>query len=143
MRIFITGGSGLLGCKIAEIALEKEYKIYTGYCHNKPEFGELVKFELAKDLDIIHTVKPEVIIHTAALTNVDECEANKALAYELNVEGTKRLVELAKDVGAFFVMFLPIMCFPGITVGIKKRIRLIPLTTTDTRNYWARNTASA
>ena len=113
MRIFITGGSGLLGCKIAEIALEKEYKIYTGYCHNKPEFGEPVKFELAKDLDIIHTVKPEVIIHTAALTNVDECEANKALAYELNVEGTKRLVELAKDVGAFFVYVSTDYVFPG------------------------------
>ena len=52
MKIFITGGSGLLGSKIAEIALEKRYKIYTGYCHNKPELGDPVKFDLAKDLII-------------------------------------------------------------------------------------------
>ena len=51
MRIFITGGSGLLGSKIAEFALGK-YKIYTGYCHNKPELGEPVKFDLAKDIGL-------------------------------------------------------------------------------------------
>ena len=104
MKIFITGGSGLLGSKIAEIALGK-YEVYAGYCHNKPELSEPVKFDLAKDLDseVIQKIIPEVIIHTAALTNVDECEANKEFAYKINVEGTKRLAELAKDVGAFFV----------------------------------------
>jgi dTDP-4-dehydrorhamnose reductase len=114
MRIFITGGSGLLGSKIAEIALGK-YEVYAGYCRNKPELGEPVKFDLAKDsdLEVIQKMKPEVIIHTAALTNVDECESNKALAYELNVEGTKRLVELAKDVGAFFVYVSTDYVFPG------------------------------
>ena len=35
MKILVTGGSGLLGNKITEIALEK-YEIYAGYCHNKP-----------------------------------------------------------------------------------------------------------
>ena len=115
MRIFITGGSGLLGSKIAEIALEKGYKIYTGYCHNRPELGEPVKFDLTKerDLEVIHKIKPEVIIHTAALTNVDECEANKELAYKINVKGTKRLVELAKDSGAFFVYVSTDYVFSG------------------------------
>ena len=63
MKIFITGGSGLLGSKIAEFGL-KQYEVYTGYCHNKPELGDPVKFDLAKDLDNIHKIKPEVIIHT-------------------------------------------------------------------------------
>jgi dTDP-4-dehydrorhamnose reductase len=115
VKIFITGGSGLLGSKIAEIALEKGYKVYTGYCHNKPELGEPVKFDLAKDPDseAIQKIKPEVIIHTAALTNVDECESNKELAHELNAKGTKRLVELAKDSGAFFVYVSTDYVFPG------------------------------
>jgi dTDP-4-dehydrorhamnose reductase len=113
MRIFITGGSGLLGSKIAEIALEKGYKIYTGYCHNKPEFGEPVKFDLAKDLDIIHKIKPEVIMHTAALTNVDECETNKELAYKINVEGTKKVAEIANELGAFIVYVSTDYVFSG------------------------------
>jgi dTDP-4-dehydrorhamnose reductase len=114
MKIFITGGSGLLGSKIAEIALEKYgHEVYTGYCHNKPEFGEPVKFDLAKDLDIIHTVKPEVIIHTAALTNVDECESNKELAYKINVKGTKRVAEIANELEAFLVYVSTDYVFSG------------------------------
>ncbi len=114
MRIFITGGSGLLGSKIAEIAL-RNYEVYTGYCHNKPEFGEPVKFDLAKDtdLEVIYKIKPEVIIHTAALTNVDECETNKELAYKINAEGTRRVVEIAKDLGAFFVYVSTDYVFSG------------------------------
>lgn len=114
MRIFITGGSGLLGSKIAEIAL-RNYEVYTGYCHNKPEFGETVKFDLTKerDLEVIYKIKPEVIIHTAALTNVDECEANKELAYKINAEGTRRVVEIAKDLGAFFVYVSTDYVFSG------------------------------
>jgi len=73
------------------------------------------KFDLAKsiDLEVIQKIKPEVIIHTAALTNVDECEANKELAYKINVEGTKRLVEIAKDSGVFFVYVSTDYVFSG------------------------------
>jgi dTDP-4-dehydrorhamnose reductase len=115
MRIFITGGSGLLGSKIAEIALEKGYNLYTGYCHNKPEFGMPLKFDLAKDtdLEVVYKIKPEVIIHTAALTNVDECEANKELAYKINVEGTKRLLEIANELGALLVYVSTDYVFSG------------------------------
>lgn len=114
MRILITGGSGLLGSRIAEIAL-REHEVYAGYCHNKPEFGEPVKLDLAKDtdLEVIYNIKPEFIIHTAALTNVDECEANKALAYKINAEGTKRVVEIANELGAFLVYVSTDYVFSG------------------------------
>lgn len=101
MRIFITGGSGLLGSRIAEITLER-HEVYAGYCHNKHRFGKAVKIDLRKaDLDI--RIKPEVIIHTAALTDVDECEINKELAYKINAEGTKRIAEFSKDSEAFLI----------------------------------------
>jgi dTDP-4-dehydrorhamnose reductase len=113
MRIFITGGSGLLGSKIAEIAL-REHEVYAGYCYNKPEFGEPVKFDLAKkDLEVIHKIKPEIIIHTAALTNVDECEANKELAYKINAEGTKGIAKIAKELGALPVYVSTDYVFSG------------------------------
>ena len=112
MRIFITGGSGLLGAKIAELALQ-DHEVYAGYCHNKPEFGEPVKFNLADELAFIHEIKPEVIIHTAALTNVDECETNKELAYKINVEGTKRVAAIAHELDAFSVYVSTDYVFPG------------------------------
>jgi dTDP-4-dehydrorhamnose reductase len=114
MKIFITGGSGLLGSKIAEIAL-RNYEVYAGYCHNKPEFGMPLKFDLAKDtdLEVLYKIKPEVIIHTAALTNVDECEANKELAYKINAEGTKRVAKIANELGAFLVYVSTDYVFSG------------------------------
>ncbi len=116
MTIFVTGGSGLLGSKFAEIALEMyEHEVCTGYCHNKPEFGAPVKFDLTKDrdLEVIYKIRPEVIIHTAALTNVDECETNKELAYKINTEGTKRVVEVAGELKAFLVYVSTDYVFSG------------------------------
>jgi len=114
MRIFITGGSGLLGNKIAEIALGK-YEVYAGYYHNKPEFGEPVKFDLTKDanLEVIYRIKPEVIIHTAALTDVDECEVDKELAYKINAEGAKRIAKIANELRAFLVYVSTDYVFSG------------------------------
>ena len=116
MKIFISGGSGLLGSKIAEIALERYgHEVYAGYCHNKPELGEPIKFDLAKDtdLEVIYEIKPEIIIHTAALTNVDECEANKELAYKINAEGTKRVAAIANELGVFLVYVSTDYVFSG------------------------------
>ena len=39
MKIFITGGSGLLGSKVAEIAQARGDEVFSGYAHNLPEYG--------------------------------------------------------------------------------------------------------
>lgn len=115
MKIFVSGGSSLLGRKIAEIATIRGYEVYAGYCHNKPEFGEPIKLDLSRygDLEVIYKIRPEIIIHTAALTNVDECETNKELAYEINVQGTRRLSEIGKELGAFVVYISTDYVFDG------------------------------
>ncbi len=41
----------------------------------------------------MESIKPNVVIHTAALTNVDRCEEEMNLARRVNVEGTKNIVE--------------------------------------------------
>ncbi len=116
MRIFITGASGLLGNKVAEIALEKGWEVYSGYNSHKPEFGKPVKFDLANPDSIvkaIRDVKPDVIVHSAALTDVDRCEVEKELAYKVNVEGTKVIAEMARKIGAFMVYVSTDYVFDG------------------------------
>ncbi len=116
MRIFITGASGLLGSKVAETALEKGWEVYSGYNSNRPEFGEPVKFDLANPDSIVRTikdVKPDAIVHSAALTDVDKCEVEKDLAYKINVEGTKIVAEMARKIGAFMVYVSTDYVFDG------------------------------
>ncbi len=116
MRLFITGGSGLLGSKVAELALEKGYEVYSGYCNHRPEFGEPVRFDLTDPDSIVRTienVKPDVIIHSAALTDVDRCEKEKDLAYRINVEGTKAVAEVTKKLNSFLIYVSTDYVFDG------------------------------
>ena len=116
MKVFITGGSGLLGSKVAEIALERGYDVYSGYSVNKPEFGKSVKFDLAYPdsvVKVISDIRPDVIIHSAALTDVDRCEVERELAYKINVEGTKIVAEMARKLGSFMVYISTDYVFDG------------------------------
>ena len=116
MRIFITGGSGLLGSKIAKIALERGYEVYSGYNSHLPSLGEPIKINLANPesaFEAIRSVKPDVIIHTAALTDVDRCEKERELAYKINVGGTKAVAEVAREFNSFLIYISTDYVFDG------------------------------
>jgi dTDP-4-dehydrorhamnose reductase len=106
MRIFISGGSGLMGSKVAELATRRSHDVFSGYAEHPPELGEGIKYDLTDAKSIaraIRTSEPDIIIHTAALTDVDRCEIDKDLAFKANVLGTKALAEAAKVAGAFIL----------------------------------------
>jgi len=46
---------------------------------------------------VVEKFQPDAIIHTAAMTNVDTCEAEKELARQLNVDAVKTLVSLCEE----------------------------------------------
>lgn len=104
MKLFVTGGSGLLGSKLAEIAIEKGYDVYSGYLDDPSSFGTGVKFDLNDFKSIeksIENVLPDAIVHTAAMTNVDQCEENPVLAFRINALATKQISKIAKKKGIF------------------------------------------
>ncbi|MGQ0790614.1 MAG: SDR family oxidoreductase [Nitrosopumilaceae archaeon] len=83
MTILITGGSGSLGSELKKlfpnslIPSHEELDI----CNKE----NIVTFLKKNDIDLV--------IHTAAITNVRLCEENKELAMDVNVNGTRNLVE--------------------------------------------------
>jgi len=116
MRFFITGGSGLAGSKLAEMALARGDQVYSGYAHNQPPYGKEVKFDLldANGIrDIIERMRPDVIVHSAALTDVDRCEREKDLACKINVEGTRAIAEAARKAGSYLVYISTDYVFDG------------------------------
>ena len=95
-KIFLTGASGKLGSTLISY-LEKNYNLISVGFKKKPKNG--FKLNLTKSLkvkSILNRIKPDIIIHLAALTNVDECEKNYNKAYDLNCNTTKYLVEWAE-----------------------------------------------
>ncbi len=117
MKLLITGGSGLLGSKVAENALARGDAVYCGYAHNEPAKGSAVRFDLADERgirELLDRLRPDVIVHSAALTDVDRCERERELAYRLNVEGTRAIAQACQDVGAFLVYISTDYVFDGV-----------------------------
>jgi len=116
LRILVTGGSGLLGSKIAEIAVQKGYDVYSGYNMHESRFGFPVRLDICDKAvanRVFREVDPEVVIHAAALTNVDKCEEDKPLAWKVNVDGTRNICELANKHGAFRIYVSTDYVFSG------------------------------
>lgn len=94
-KILIFGASGLTGYKIAKIAVS-EYEVYGTY-NIRPtniENCNIFKLDLTQ-IDQVHKtfaeIKPDIVVNTTALHNVDYCEENKNQATQVNVGIVKTL----------------------------------------------------
>jgi dTDP-4-dehydrorhamnose reductase len=106
VKLLITGASGLLGTKLCQIAARKNHEVYAAYSQHKTLYGtpvELNILDLKAEQQVLDKVKPEAVVHAAALTDVDKCELEKELAWTTNVEATTNLARLCKERSAFLV----------------------------------------
>jgi dTDP-4-dehydrorhamnose reductase len=62
---------------------------------------------------VLHQVRPEVVIHTAAWTAVDACEADPDRAFAVNALGTRHVAEATRRVGAHLVYISTDYVFDG------------------------------
>jgi len=106
MRVAITGSKGQLGA-----ALQKTLTHDTLMLIDLPEYDIS---DLAAITREMRAFRPEVIIHGAAITNVDGCEADPALAYRVNVLGTRNLAVAAQQCGAVMVYISTDYVFDGM-----------------------------
>lgn len=103
-KILVTGSNGLLGQKITEKILKEggvqliatakganRYPVAKGY-----EYAEMDILNPAEVRAVVGRYRPDAIIHTAAMTNVDTCETEKELAYQLNVVAVQTLIEVCQ-----------------------------------------------
>lgn len=93
MRIGVTGASGMLGTSLVG-HLSKQHKVFaTSRC--KGIEGKSIEWDCFDLTNIkllnnwLERVKPNLIIHCAAIVNLDQCEKNFFLAKKLHVETTK------------------------------------------------------
>jgi len=116
--ILVTGASGLLGSKLVARAIEAGKQV-TAVSHRYPfrVLGadtrnlDLRDFGAARRL--VESVRPSVIIHCAAATNVDWCENNPDHAKRLNVQVPVFLAQLAAGLGSQFLQVSTDSVFDG------------------------------
>jgi dTDP-4-dehydrorhamnose reductase len=116
LKILVTGASGLLGSKIVETALRKGYDACSSYLTRHPALGKPVKLDVSNKgnaVKVVERVRPDAIIHCAALTDVDRCEVDKELAVKVNVDGARFMAEAAKQIGAYLILVSTDYVFDG------------------------------
>jgi dTDP-4-dehydrorhamnose reductase len=116
LKLLITGASGLYGSKLAQMALAKNIEVYSSAIQGLSVYGSFVKLDISGKEQVeeaFKTIKPDVVVHAATLTDVDKCELNKELAWKVNVEGTRNIVEAAKNAGSFLVYISTDYVFSG------------------------------
>jgi len=116
MKFLVTGSTGLVGRQIIKDLAGSNSKIYACYNNSKPELGVATPLDLASSeniVKVVDTTKPDVIIHLAAMTNVDQCEREKDLALEINATATKTLARQAAKHGSFLVYVSTDYVFDG------------------------------
>ena len=118
MKVLVTGTSGQLGFDVMEELTRRGYEgIGADRSETEAEFEHVVLdiTDAEKVMEVVSEVKPDVIVHCAAWTNVDGAEdpANLAVVRAVNVDGTRNLAEAAKKVDAKFVYISTDYVFNG------------------------------
>ena len=117
-RILITGVSGFLGRYVA-LALKDRYAVLGTY-HSQAivlDTCELTRLDLTEAQAVQATFmefRPDVVIHTAALSDVDACERNPDAAQRVNIQGTEAIARAAVAVGARCVYISTDQVYDGV-----------------------------
>lgn len=114
MRIFISGGSGLLGSNcmkhFKEMGCEVVGSYYTFQTDDTVFYDTLEPNPFNFD---IQEFQPNVIVHCGALTHVDHCETHEEESYQKTVQSTINLVKIANETGAKLVYISTDYVFDG------------------------------
>ena len=122
MKFLITGSAGLIGSQVVIDLEKKKHIVYSCYNDTKPSNGIPVKLDLTNQNNIketINQIKPDRIIHLAAMTGVDQCEEQQDLAIKINETATETIAKEAAKQHAFFVYVSTDYVFDG-KEGMKK-----------------------
>lgn len=104
-KILVTGANGFMGQHVIRFLNDKNYHVIATSRNlsrlSKEWNVEYYSCNIAHEKeveDLMNTIKPTLIIHTAALSKPDECENNKEYCLQVNVKATEYILQYAKKV---------------------------------------------
>ncbi len=117
MNILLTGASGFLGWHLAG-TLGSEHRVSATAHHNSPVIPniEWIPYDLGgqNSMDTLFAnVRPDIVVHAAALTSVAYCDAHSREATMVNVKATERIAELCEKQESYLIYASTDLVFDG------------------------------
>jgi len=110
-KILVIGFKGMLGTALMQAVKAKGLHAIGADVRSKENNIDITNLDSVTS--VIKDIRPDVVIHTAAYTDVDGCELNHDKAYLINAEGAKNVATACKDAGAFLVYISTDFIFDG------------------------------
>ncbi len=121
MRILITGSNGLLGQKIVRQCMGRgiDFCATSKGDNRNPDCpgDRYVDMDITSDSDVFsvfQSYQPTHVIHTAAMTNVDQCELHPEECKLINTAAVDRLFHASKSFNAHFQLLSTDFVFDGL-----------------------------
>ncbi|MDZ7263238.1 MAG: SDR family oxidoreductase [candidate division KSB1 bacterium] len=116
-RLLITGGSGFVGGHLL-LQAQPRYEIHATHLNHelasKGAIGHKIDLANAKQLEqLLAAIKPDVIIHTAAISQPDMCEQDQKRTHLVNVVTTEILARWSAEHGKRLIFTSTDMVFDG------------------------------
>jgi len=96
----------MLGASLVE-DLSKDFNVYATAKNNfdKNVLKKFMKFDLREDSyeKLLNWSKPDIVIHCAAITNVDYCELNREEAFLINSESIRKFLNYKNKYKIIFI----------------------------------------
>ena len=116
MKIIVIGGSGVLGLQILKHYASQKNEVFYTYLKNSPKISRGKNLDITQKNEVVRffqKINPDIVFHTAAVTNVDLCEERKEYAEKINVIGTNNIVESCKKIQSKIVYLSTSAVFNG------------------------------
>jgi len=122
MKVLITGANGLLGQKLVKLIIDKgqDQLIATARGQNRLPFSadkfQYSTLDVANKEEVnkvLSKERPDAVIHTAAMTNVDQCETEREACWQLNVDAVEYLIEACEKINAYLLHLSTDFIFDG------------------------------
>jgi dTDP-4-dehydrorhamnose reductase len=124
MKVFVTGANGLLGQHlIRQLVNEGKFTIHaSGKGPSRLAYGtgngvtyhQLDITDFKKSQILVEKISPHIIIHTAAITQPNECAADKTTCWKTNVGATRTLLKAAQKAKSYFIYVSTDFVFDGL-----------------------------
>ena len=118
MKFLVTGATGQLGYDVLRELKKRNYEAVGTDLAEENETNSYVSMDITDEIcmrDTLERIRPEVVVHCAAWTNVDGAEEseNQKKVWNINVEGTKNLARMCRKLDAKMIYISTDYVFDG------------------------------